>query len=601
LTEFYKISPGLALWLWRHAREFDVIHVHALFSFSSIAACVVGRIRDVPYVVRPLGTLAIYGVTKRRPGLKRLSLRFIEKPILRHAAAVHFTSLTEKEEAAALGVPFRGVVIPLGVAAVANGRANKISGKVCETILYLSRIDRKKNVEGLLRAFAIVVEGRPNVRLQIAGSGAVDYVASLESLSVELGVADKVQWLGHVSGTVKAEALARADIFVLPSFSENFGVAVVEAMLSGLPTVLGEGVAIAKQTETAGAGISTTPEPLAISEAIGCLLDDAALRDLMGARAKVFAEREYSTARMAEQLRGLYDSLCRLNNSGQSSSGLARALVLNRIDSGITHKNPQSAWQGALSDILLRIRPAMLAAILKRALMVKRIVVDTPYGKFWVDPASTFGRQLCRHGTYESGMLKTIEKHLPPGGVFFDLGANEGYFTVIGAMRCGAAGRVVAVEPQVRLLGVIDENLLLNGVTWAKVENVAVNDRPGQVTIHLAANTNSGSSGLHRSTNYRLPTQEVTAKTLYQVLAEVGMEQVDLMKVDIEGFEYEAILGSPEVFRERRVRALALEIHPTLLANRSKDAHEITKLLDSCGYELVNSDGNDVWLAPVLG
>ena len=80
-----------------------MVHIHYLFSFSSFCAALVARLKGVPYIVRPLGTLARYGITQRRPLLKQLSLRFIEKPILTHAAAVHFTSLQEQDEAEALG------------------------------------------------------------------------------------------------------------------------------------------------------------------------------------------------------------------------------------------------------------------------------------------------------------------------------------------------------------------------------------------------------------------------------------------------------------------------------------------------------------------
>lgn len=110
--EFYKIAPGLVPWLLRHVNCFDVVHIHALFSFSSVASALIARLRGVPYVVRPLGTLANYGISQRRPLLKRLSLAFIEGPILRHAAALHFTSESERDEARALGVPIRCVVIP---------------------------------------------------------------------------------------------------------------------------------------------------------------------------------------------------------------------------------------------------------------------------------------------------------------------------------------------------------------------------------------------------------------------------------------------------------------------------------------------------------
>jgi FkbM family methyltransferase len=184
---------------------------------------------------------------------------------------------------------------------------------------------------------------------------------------------------------------------------------------------------------------------------------------------------------------------------------------------------------------------------------------------------------------------------LPAGGVFLDLGANEGYFTVVAARRCG---RVIAVEPQQRLLSVIEANLRLNGLANVRLLNLAVSDRPGEAILHLTPSINSGASGLHRSVKYSLPTQSVATRTLEQVFAAEELSRVDLMKVDIEGFEYEALLGSPRIFAERRVRALALELHPSILASRGKDARDIVAMLETAGYVATSRHGNDVWLAP---
>jgi FkbM family methyltransferase len=262
------------------------------------------------------------------------------------------------------------------------------------------------------------------------------------------------------------------------------------------------------------------------------------------------------------------------------------------------HRNPLTLYQRWLQTLLMRIRPAPLAALLKRALRTGRTVIDTTHGRFWVDPFSNLGTTLCRHGSYEPMMQKTLETYLTSGSTFVDLGANEGYFTVIGAKQCGADGRVLAIEPQQRLLPVIAENLRLNGVTWASVANIVITDTPGTATIHLAPDTNTGASGLHRTAKYRLPTQQVAARTLGQVLDDERLAHVDLMKVDVEGFEYEALLGSPEVFKQRRVRALALELHPTILADRNKDISHITGMLAECNYRMTDASGTTVWLAP---
>lgn len=257
-----------------------------------------------------------------------------------------------------------------------------------------------------------------------------------------------------------------------------------------------------------------------------------------------------------------------------------------------------TAYQRFLQHVLMRIRPSFIAAWLKPLLGVKRLAAETGYGTFWVDPVSVFGIKLTNKGVYEDGMIKTLEKFLHPGSCFVDLGANEGYFTVIGARLCGDTGRVLAIEPQLRLLPVIEENMRLNNVANVTLVNVAIGDQPGTVEMQLTPSTNNGGSGFGRRSRYKLPTQQIAMQTLAQVLDGQAATEIDLMKVDIEGFEYEALLGSPHVFEQHRIKALALELHPTLLSERGKDAGDIEAMLKRCGYRCEEAFGNPVWIAP---
>jgi FkbM family methyltransferase len=258
-----------------------------------------------------------------------------------------------------------------------------------------------------------------------------------------------------------------------------------------------------------------------------------------------------------------------------------------------------SPYHRLLQYTLLRVRPAFVAAWLKNLFRVKRMSAKTPQGVFWVDPVSLLGVRLTREGTFEENMILTLEKFLKPGSIFVDLGANEGYFTVIAARLCGSAGRVIAIEPQDRLQPVIKENVRLNGSPSVSVVHAAIGDMSGTVKIQLTPSTNNGGSGIGRRSNYRLPSQDVGMQTLAQVLDAQLLAEVDLMKVDIEGFEYEALLGSPQVFEQHRVKALALELHPTLLAGRGRDAADIEAMLTRCGYRCENQFGNPVWVSPV--
>ena len=232
----------------------------------------------------------------------------------------------------------------------------------------------------------------------------------------------------------------------------------------------------------------------------------------------------------------------------------------------------------------MRVRPAFLAAWLKTLLRVRRKPVGTKEGIFWIDPVSQFAVNLVAGHGYEPEMGETLRRYLRPGSTFVDIGANEGFFTVQAAKIVGNSGRVLAVEPQGRLQEVIRKNLELNGLTNVTLVRSAVSDRPGEAELHISPSTNTGSTGLSQSTRYRVPQEAVPVNTLEGILDQHGIEKVDLMKMDIEGFEYEALTGAERLLKTKRIRALALEMHPELMRGRGKEPERLETLLTNCGY-----------------
>lgn len=319
--EFYKVSPGFAAWMARNVGRYDLVHIHALFSFTTPVAAWAAHRAGVPYVIRPLGTLNRYGMSRRRHWLKRLSLRFLEGPVLRRAAAVHFTSEAEAAEARQLGIPMKEALIPLGVepraAKAAPGSSILAEAGDRPCVLFLSRLDAKKNLEGLLEALALLAPEIP--RLIVAGGGAADYVAALKQRAESLGIGRRVTWAGHVEGAAKAAAFAAADVFALPSFSENFGIAAAEALAAGLPCLLGEGVAIAKDVVEAGAGVSTGTDPRSIADGLSRMIASEEGLAAMAANARELAQERFSVQAMGAGLKQLYTDILNGSNGFSGS------------------------------------------------------------------------------------------------------------------------------------------------------------------------------------------------------------------------------------------------------------------------------------------
>ena len=322
-TEFYRFSWGLTWWLWQHARNFDVVHIHALFTYTSTMAGWIARWRGVPYVVRPLGVLNHWGMENRRRRLKRWSTRLIELPILRGAACIHYTSKQERHEAVTAGAgDLPSVIIPLGIDTasyqelpdpeVFRARFPVAAGR--KVVLFLSRIDAKKGLDLLLPAFAEVVRKHPESLLVVAGDGDPGYVAHLRAEAGRLGLGDsQVLWTGFIAGSEKKAALSAATVFVLPSYSENFGIAAAEALAAGIPSVLTDQVALAADAAETDAALVIRCDVRELTEAITRLLTDEELRDHLGTNARRMATERFSLTAAGQSLRRLYESIRKPN------------------------------------------------------------------------------------------------------------------------------------------------------------------------------------------------------------------------------------------------------------------------------------------------
>ena len=318
-TEFYKASWSLRRWLREHVGDFDVVHIHALFSFSSWAAARAARHARIPYIVRPLGVLNTWGMENRRRFLKRWSLNLIELPILRGAAAIHYTAEAEAREAALAHreiASLRSVIIPIPIELPQTSdpslfyrRFPTAAGR--PLVVFLSRLDRKKGLELLLEAYQEVRRKVPEALLVIAGSGEPEYVASLRQKAREMGCETDIIWTGFVEGDEKAALFAAANVFVLPSYSENFGVAAAEALAAGIPVVLSDRVGVAEAVRSAEAGVVVECTAGAIANALTQLLADAALREKLGKSGRRFADERYSSDRVGRELKKLYESVVR--------------------------------------------------------------------------------------------------------------------------------------------------------------------------------------------------------------------------------------------------------------------------------------------------
>ena len=228
---------------------------------------------------------------------------------------MHYTSVREQEEAGSVhpdisNIPSAIIAIPVATTDKSEEFLPKASdGNQLQRVLFLSRLDRKKGLELLLEAFSRLRGGPASALLVIAGSGEKSYVKELRGLAERLGIEKSVRWVGFLEGREKAAAFARATVFVLPSYSENFGIAAAEALAAGVPVLISDQVAIADDVRKSNAGLVVACDVTAIAGGLRKLLSDPSLCSIFASRGRSLAAQQYSSPAVGEQLMRLYDSV----------------------------------------------------------------------------------------------------------------------------------------------------------------------------------------------------------------------------------------------------------------------------------------------------
>lgn len=314
----FVFSWPLTRWLWRHQSNYDLIHLHAIFAYPTFVASRIAQRLRVPYVVTPHGMVEPWCLTYK--GWKKQPyLRLIERQTLARAAALHALVGEEKNNLRALGLPNSTFVLPNGInfdefadapdAESFFARYPHLRGR--KIVLFLGRIDPKKGLDHLAAAFAELSRDprfAEDLHLVIAGPDLVDYARQVKAMIEAEGVEGRVTFTGMLTGELKLSALAAAAVFALPSRSEGFSMAVLEALAAGCPVVITEACNFAAvAAERAGLVIKGGAEEL--RAALGELLGDEQLRGEMGDRGRRMVSREYHWPVLAGQLSGVYSDI----------------------------------------------------------------------------------------------------------------------------------------------------------------------------------------------------------------------------------------------------------------------------------------------------
>jgi glycosyltransferase involved in cell wall biosynthesis len=243
-----------------------------------------------------------------------------QRQMLNHAAALHLTADMELELIADIAPRVRRCVIPnpvdwreyVDLPDPRTFTAKYLGGQSPPIVMYLGRISHKKRIDVLIAAFARIAPLHPDAALVIIGPDDEGLTPQLHRAATQLGILSRTTFIGHLAGHEKLAALAAATVWVLPSATENFGVAAVEALAAGVPVIMSPGVNISAELGELGACIICEPEPDALATEISALLENPDRRSAL-ATAGRRAVRRFSPEIVAAQMTSLYESVRRVD------------------------------------------------------------------------------------------------------------------------------------------------------------------------------------------------------------------------------------------------------------------------------------------------
>ena len=261
------ISPKLWLRLWRDAHKYDVIHLHSWWSVLMIGCAWILKIKGVRFVFSPRGMFSNYSFNHNiNPIKKGVFWGLLTKPALKKQV-FHATAISEQKEIEQLFGKDVSVFTLPNLLQFPNLLVETIQThhqKDTINLLFISRVDRKKGIELLLKAVQLLKEQVP-VSLTVIGGGDYDYVEELKQLATSLAISDLIIWKGAVEWRAKFDDILNADLLVLPSYNENFANIILETLYAGRPVILTKYVGLHDYVSANNMGwvIDTNPEEIA--------------------------------------------------------------------------------------------------------------------------------------------------------------------------------------------------------------------------------------------------------------------------------------------------------------------------------------------------
>lgn len=305
VTAYFKMKKEWILLLNRiHP---NIIHVNCCWLPCSALTQKWAQALGYKVILSPHGMLEPWIVARHYWTKKVPALLLYQRAAIKNADYLHSTAESEKANLLKLGYNKKIEIIANGIDI--NSIQLKSTWKKNKKILFLSRIHIKKGIEFLLDAISKLKDKLQGYTIYIAGEGEVKYIQSLKEKAEVLGINNLIFFCGGVYGEKKWKLFREADLFILPTYSENFGIVVAEALASGTPVITTKGTPW-QELETEHCGwwteIGSKPTIDALKSFLLCSEKDL---EYMGKNGRLLIEKKYSAKKIAEDMLTLYQKL----------------------------------------------------------------------------------------------------------------------------------------------------------------------------------------------------------------------------------------------------------------------------------------------------
>jgi len=316
-TTGWQFSWCMTEALKKNLKKYDITYIPAIWNYPAVIAGYYCRQYSKPYIIAPKGSLYPYTIKKKEWKKWPYYKLFAEKNI-KSATAIHYTSEDEAEKChLRLALKNKAIIVSNGIDlsefTVLPDRERIMEHypilKDKKIILFLGRINWKKGLDILVKAYSRLAKERSDIHLLIVGSNEGGYEKKLRRWLKNEGVLERVTLTGMLSGREKLEAFIGSDVFVLPSYSENFGMAVVEAMACNLPTIISNQVGICKEVKSARAGLVIHTDQDELYRALIELLDNKKKSLEIGRNGRKLVEEQFSIEKVADKMIKIFEEI----------------------------------------------------------------------------------------------------------------------------------------------------------------------------------------------------------------------------------------------------------------------------------------------------